>query len=124
MYDLTGSVEDSEELAGGAFGELYNYYRSIFKEVSGLKSGLKSVWAQARRSLAGSSSCCCRPVDPTPPPLPASSTINQPTKQVTEDDVESFHESFRGSEEERGEVLQYYQRFKGDMGQVGWALAC
>ncbi len=33
VYDQTGSVEDSEELAGEKFNELYNYYRSMFAPV-------------------------------------------------------------------------------------------
>ena len=34
MYDQTGSVQDSEELAGEQFNELYNYYRSMYAPVS------------------------------------------------------------------------------------------
>lgn len=33
VYDQTGSVEDSEELAGQQFNDLYNYYRSMFAKV-------------------------------------------------------------------------------------------
>lgn len=33
MYDQTGSVEDSEELAGEKFYELYEYYRGMFAKV-------------------------------------------------------------------------------------------
>lgn len=45
-------------------------------------------------------------------------------KEVTEDEIESFTEGFRGSQEEAEEVLQYYQRFKGDMKQVLVLVPC
>lgn len=38
--------------------------------------------------------------------------------QVTEEDIDSFHSGYRGSEEERAQVLKYYRQFKGDMRQV------
>ncbi|PRW57170.1 chaperone dnaJ 6 [Chlorella sorokiniana] len=69
VYDQTGSVEDSEELAGEKFNELYNYYRAMYAK-------------------------------------------------VTEDDLEQFHTSFKGGEEERAELLKYYSQFKGDMAKV------
>uniref|UniRef100_A0A061QXB2 DnaJ homolog subfamily C member 9 n=1 Tax=Tetraselmis sp. GSL018 TaxID=582737 RepID=A0A061QXB2_9CHLO len=34
VYDDTGSLEDSEELAGEKFEDLYQYYRSMFKTVT------------------------------------------------------------------------------------------
>ncbi|KAI3438127.1 hypothetical protein D9Q98_000568 [Chlorella vulgaris] len=69
VYDQTGSVEDSEELAGQQFNDLYNYYRSMFAK-------------------------------------------------VTDHDLELFHDSYHGSEEERGELLRYYEQHKGDMRKV------
>ena len=39
-------------------------------------------------------------------------------KEVTEADIDAFAHSFRGSNEEAAEVLQYYKRFQGDMRQV------
>ncbi|CAL8471723.1 g11265 [Coccomyxa elongata] len=69
VYDQTGSLDDSEQLAGEDFDNLYNYFRNIYKE-------------------------------------------------VTEDDIDGFAADFRGSQEEKDEVLQYYDRFKGDMHQV------
>ena len=39
-------------------------------------------------------------------------------KKVTEADIEQFAADFRGSEEEAAEVLQYYERFQGNMKQV------
>ena len=39
-------------------------------------------------------------------------------KEVTEADVDAFADSFRGSNEEAAEVLQYCERFQGDMRQV------
>jgi hypothetical protein len=38
--------------------------------------------------------------------------------QVTEDDIEKYHQAYRGSEEERADLLQLYERFQGDMDQV------
>lgn len=38
--------------------------------------------------------------------------------QVTEDDLEQFHASFKGGEEERAELLKYYRQFEGDMAKV------
>lgn len=69
VYDQTGSLNDSEQLAGEDFDNLYNYFRNIYKE-------------------------------------------------VTEDDIDGFAADFRGSQEEKDEVLQYYDKFKGDMHQV------
>ena len=37
---------------------------------------------------------------------------------MTEADIDQFASQFRGSDEEAAEVLQYYERFKGDMPQV------
>ncbi len=71
VYDQTGSLEDSEDLAGENWDNLTAYFRSLYKE-------------------------------------------------VTEDDIEGFAAGFRGSQEEAEEVLRYYARFKGDMGQVRW----
>ncbi len=34
VYDQTGSLEDSEELAGEKFNDLYEYYRGLFVKVS------------------------------------------------------------------------------------------
>lgn len=39
-------------------------------------------------------------------------------KEVTEADIDAFADSFRGSDEEAAEVLQYYERFQGDMREV------
>ena len=44
---------------------------------------------------------------------------------MTESDLDSFQSGYRGSEEERGDVLKYYQQFKGHMAKVrqggeGW----
>ena len=39
-------------------------------------------------------------------------------RKVTEADIEQFAADFRGSNEEAAEVLQYYERFQGDMKQV------
>lgn len=69
VYNQTGSLNDSEQLAGEDFDNLYKYYRSLYKE-------------------------------------------------VTEDDIDEFATDFRGSQEEKDELLQYYERFKGDMHKV------
>ena len=42
LYDQTGSLQDSEELAGEQAEELYNYYRGIYKKV-----GCGAVHAQS-----------------------------------------------------------------------------
>jgi len=34
VYDQTGSLEDSEELSGGKFDDLYDYYRTMYKKVT------------------------------------------------------------------------------------------
>lgn len=39
-------------------------------------------------------------------------------KAVTEEEIEAFSNSFRGSEEERQDVLSWFSRSKGDMNQV------
>ena len=33
LYDQTGSLEDSDELAGEQFDSLYEYYRGLYHEV-------------------------------------------------------------------------------------------
>lgn len=45
-------------------------------------------------------------------------------KEVTEADIDRFASQFRGSDEEAAEVLQYYERFKGDMHQVQSSILC
>jgi hypothetical protein len=42
--------------------------------------------------------------------------------QVTEDDIEKYHTAYRGSEEERSDLLQHYERFQGNMDQVKLSL--
>jgi hypothetical protein len=37
---------------------------------------------------------------------------------VTENDIETYHQAYRGSQEERADLLQLYERFQGDMDQV------
>ena len=68
-YDQTGSLEDSEDLAGEKFENLYEYYRNIYKKVS-------------------------------------------------EEDIEEVEGQYRGSQEEREDVIRFYRQFKGDMDKV------
>lgn len=68
-YDQTGSLEDSEELAGEKFDNLYQYYRNVYKT-------------------------------------------------VTKEDIAEVEEGYRGTEEEKGDVLRFYDRFKGNMDKV------
>lgn len=58
VYDATGSVEDSEELAGKDFSELYAFFRGLFKKVRrGARSkGAAPGPACCRRQLGASSS--------------------------------------------------------------------
>ncbi|KAI8465272.1 MAG: hypothetical protein J3K34DRAFT_461492 [Monoraphidium minutum] len=76
LYDETGSLQDCEELAGGggegrggAFGELYKYYSSMFRAVE-------------------------------------------------EDDIIDFALKYRGSGEERADLLRHYGEAGGDMRAV------
>jgi len=34
VYDQTGSLEDSDELAGELFDSLYKYYRGLYRKVT------------------------------------------------------------------------------------------
>lgn len=43
--------------------------------------------------------------------------------QVTEHDIDKVHAEYRGSGEEASDLLQLYQRFRGDMDQVLAAIA-
>jgi DnaJ family protein C protein 9 len=43
---------------------------------------------------------------------------------VTEADLDAFHLKYRGSEEERAEVLRYYARYRGNMGLVFMSVMC
>ena len=45
VYDQTGSVEDSEELAGEKFNELYNYYRAMYAKVGGGGVAAAAAWS-------------------------------------------------------------------------------
>lgn len=38
--------------------------------------------------------------------------------QVTEADIDKYHQEYRGSEEEIVDLLKLYERFRGDMDQV------
>jgi len=69
VYDQTGSLADSEELAGKDFNTLYEYYRDLYKK-------------------------------------------------VTEDDIVTFQNDYRGGEEEAEDLRGLYERFQGDMGVV------
>ena len=73
VYDETGRVDDAE-LGGEEFQNLYNYYRSVYKE-------------------------------------------------VTTEDIEAFEKTYRGSEEEKKDVLECYERYEGDMTRVfAWVM--
>lgn len=61
---------------------------------------------------------CARPLCAQPHLLPLTNAPSLPSLQVTEDDVDKFFAEFRGGEEERQEVLKYYQQFQGDMDRV------
>lgn len=43
--------------------------------------------------------------------------------QVTEQDLDDFEAKYRGSEEEKADVLKYYDQFSGDMDKVCWFLS-
>jgi hypothetical protein len=75
IYDETGSLQDSEDLAGSEFDELYKFYRGMYRTVD-------------------------------------------------ENEIDTFTADFRGSEEEKRELLKYYDQFHGDMDKVWWALCC
>lgn len=66
-----------------------------------------------------SSMPCGPPVPATPARGAPSHTEPIPLPQVTEDDIDEFQREYRGGAEERGDVLRYYERFQGDMDQVG-----
>eukprot|EP00899_Mesostigma_viride_P020788 jgi/Mesvir1/28710/Mv19681-RA.1 len=69
IYDKTGSLEDSEELGGEQFEQLYNYYRSMYPE-------------------------------------------------VTVDAIESYENTYRGSELETKELKELYTKHQGNMRMV------
>lgn len=45
-------------------------------------------------------------------------------RKVTEDDVDAFFRTYRGSEEERQDVVKAYEKFQGDMSQVFMWVMC
>ena len=45
-------------------------------------------------------------------------------RAVTEDDVDAFFRTYRGSEEERADVVAAYAKFNGDMGKVFMWVMC
>ena len=45
-------------------------------------------------------------------------------RKVTEEDVDAFHDSYRGGDEERRDVLEAYGKFEGDMSKVFMWVMC
>lgn len=45
-------------------------------------------------------------------------------RKVTEDDVDAFFRTYRGSEEERQDVVKAYEKFQGDMSKVFMWVMC
>ncbi|PAV63106.1 hypothetical protein WR25_17345 [Diploscapter pachys] len=39
-------------------------------------------------------------------------------KKVTEEDIKNFYDNYRGSEEEKTDIIHYYNLFKGDMNKI------
>ncbi|KAL6780539.1 hypothetical protein ACKKBF_B12695 [Auxenochlorella protothecoides x Auxenochlorella symbiontica] len=74
LYDETGVADDLENPSAGSFEDLFEFYRSMYKE-------------------------------------------------VTEQDLDDFEAKYRGSEEEKADVLKYYDQFSGDMDKVlAWVM--
>ena len=116
LYDETGSLEDSEQLGGEAFNNLYEYYRTMYPKVG---AALPQVCGAAAVLY------CCSVLtarsDYSKALLCRFMTCNRiMSMQVTEDDIEKYHQEYRGSEEERADLLQLYERFHGDMDQVSF----
>lgn len=44
--------------------------------------------------------------------------------QITDEKLDGFHNSYRGSADEGAELLQFYERFEGNMGMVFEFLPC
>ena len=45
-------------------------------------------------------------------------------RKVTEEDVDAFHDSYRGGDEERADVVEAYVKFRGDMAKVFMWVMC
>jgi len=45
-------------------------------------------------------------------------------RKVTEEDVDAFHDSYRGGDEERRDVVEAYVKFRGDMAKVFMWVMC
>ena len=45
-------------------------------------------------------------------------------RKVTEEDVDAFHDSYRGGDEERADVVEAYVKFAGDMAKVFMWVMC
>jgi hypothetical protein len=43
LYDETGSLEDSEQLSGDAFDNLYEYYRAMYPKASAASPQLSTA---------------------------------------------------------------------------------
>jgi len=43
VYDQTGSLADSEELAGKDFNTLYEYYRDLYKKVRPARTRIRPI---------------------------------------------------------------------------------
>jgi hypothetical protein len=187
LYDETGSTDD--ELLGQDFGDLYGYFRAMFKVVAeadvldysvsvgawlwldglgpggwGLGAGAwgwgldRSAGGRGRGGGGGGGvaalaqltalpwqalrSKCCAPIlriaAPTPPcktpcTHPCASSAHVPFGSVHRlSSCALLQAKFRGSDAERKELLQLYERHRGDMAKVfdwlvrscGWCCVC
>jgi hypothetical protein len=94
VYDQTGSLEDTEELSGGKFEDLYEYYRGMFKKVEEEDVIAFEVWRPTgcecvKESICGMvpSSCCA-------------------------DGWVMVQNEYRGSDEEVADLIRLYKKNK------------
>ena len=109
MYDATGNLEDTETLNGEAFDDLYSFYREMFPKIS--EEDIEMVWFS---SQPVGIALCRTDISKQWSIIECSQyCFNKGMLAVWQVEAE-----YRGSDEEKRDLLQYYSKFKGDMHQA------
>lgn len=125
IYDQTGDMAEAEELGGGAYKEAYDYYRSIYTEVNtddidkfaevreewrvGAEKRAQKArcWGTTPRNMGVKLDTTCREVSLFISLVRVSCPLSCDDSQY-----------YRGSDEEKRDLLTYYDAHEGDMAVV------
>lgn len=112
-HTLKSELSLPQLCAGDGFDGLYKYYRAMFREVTEeeIASFAKVTTSRQLRSavlLLPTRDCCVR-----------GDRLGHATSGMSSRDLKLYCvQQYRGSEEERGDLLRYYEEFDGDMDRV------